>query len=226
MTNELQTVPQSSPQSAGPQANGHYTYTNIKDAPILHRQIATFLASLYAAGIHFVDHQVAEKVGCNPTTVARVRNHPPIDQHIQTCLKMQVFADLDLSTRRRQLAEGAMDVMEKIMLDTEASPTVRVKAAQDFLDREPTGNFAKTTKSERIEEVRIYDTAALAKLAKDGMNLGLVGRGEALPVNATIQDAREAVDAEQVNEQADRHTEIWKQRFSNRADELKDEDDQ
>ena len=78
---------------------------------------------------------IAAELGCAYTTVISVKNSPVVQEQIRLLQGAQDATVIDVTERIRNLAPKAVEVLESIMNDEDASANIRSKNALAILDR-------------------------------------------------------------------------------------------
>ena len=172
----------------------HLKYSSLDDAPPQHREIAR----LHTFGATYSD--IGLLVGLSARQVAKVCAHPPIIQEmhaIQIRKETAIVTQLDEFSKLMPNAIGALEGV--LAPKSTASNKDRLKAAEMVFDREATGRFIKTTRTEHAE-VHIVDSREIEEIKQLSHSLG---RPTAIEVDfeeLTVNSNEEIIDWTEVIE--------------------------
>src|SRR5271170_4085798 len=127
-------------------------------------------ARLMRCALRGLDAKMAARVvGCSHATARQVYADPAFRRRVRQGLEgvlegadaAYVAKQLTLHEQIEHKAQTAFDILTKIMEDDRAQPALRVKVAQDLLDRNPETQSGHTVTA-REEFVEALDAARLA----------------------------------------------------------------
>lgn len=128
---------------------------------------------LYALG--YAIKEIAERLSCTPATVSNVVNSNLGRLHTEILRKGIDEAAMEAAKRVRALAPAALSVIEEILEDETVPSAVRLRAAQDALDRAGFGAVKKmdvhtTSLSLTPDDLAAIKAQAMSRAAQNGMN--------------------------------------------------------
>lgn len=128
---------------------------------------------LHALG--YSQKEIAERLGCTPATVGNVVNSSLGQLHTGIIRKGIDEASMEAAKRVRALAPAALDVIEDILASSDVPSAVRLRAAQDALDRAGFGAVRKmdvhtTSLSLTSDDLAAIKADALSRAMKNGLN--------------------------------------------------------
>lgn len=95
---------------------------------------------------HFVGQksvEIAEALGLSPVTVSYTINNPLAVEILEQMQSGALASVQNVQERLKALAVDAVDVLEEMVTEPSAPPALRVRAAQDVLDRAGHGAVKK-----------------------------------------------------------------------------------
>lgn len=118
--------------------------------------------------------EIAKTLNITPATVSNCLNSPIVKQRTAVLRAARDASSLDVAKRIQELLPEALEVMEDILTNENASASVRANIAQDLLDR---GGFAPP----KVVETRNY-TAFLTgedieRIKQRALETGRIGGG-------------------------------------------------
>lgn len=125
---------------------------------------------------------IAAQVGCTPATVSTVLNSR-LGKTQATMFKECADADaIQVAKRIRELAPRAVALMNEIMEDDSVSSAVRLRAAQDMLDRAgfaPTKQVAVNSTQVHIsgQDLELLKETALSRARQNGILIDVTPEG-------------------------------------------------
>lgn len=101
----------------------------LKKVNQMHREIIRFIVLGYR------DKEIAEALGCTTVTVKNVKESELAQRYIREMQGERDSNAVDLSTTIKNIAPLALEISTGIMMDDDASESVRANIAADILDR-------------------------------------------------------------------------------------------
>lgn len=129
---------------------------------------------LYALG--YTIKEIAERIGCTQATVSNIVNSELGRTHTEVFRRGIDNAALDSAIRLRAMAPAALDVIEGIIQDENAPAALRLRAAQDTLDRAGYGavkrmDIRATSVSLTADDLEEIKNNAIHRAAKNGIDI-------------------------------------------------------
>jgi hypothetical protein len=132
------------------------------------------------------DKDIAESVGCTSATVKYTRESPVVKRKLEIMMGARDSSVLEVRKRIQNLAPLALHKLEEILADDKASESVRMKVAQDLLDRAGYDAVTKTMDLTKFGEDRINEIKKRAR--RNGL---VVNESQEVEEAEVIQDAEE-----------------------------------
>lgn len=133
------------------------SYYNLKKMNQLHHEIVRRIV------LGQKDHEIATGLGCTKATVKYTRESPVVREKLEIMMGARDASVLEIRDRIRRLSPLALAELEKILIDDNESSSVRMKIAQDLLDRAGFDPIKKTLDVGRFSEDKINEIKERAK---------------------------------------------------------------
>lgn len=139
------------------------SYYNLQKMNQLHHEIVRRIV------VGQKDSEIAAALGCTTATVKYTRESPVVKQKLEIMMGARDASAVEIRKRIQNLAPLALHRLEEIMEDDTASESVRMKIAQDLLDRAGYDPVKKTMDVGKYNEERINEIKQRAR--QNGMTL-------------------------------------------------------
>lgn len=129
---------------------------------------------LRLAMLGYSNVQIAEMLHCTPATVSTVRNSS-LGRQQSAVLKLRAdHSAIESAKRLRDLASGAIETINNLMLDEDVPANVRLGAARDILDRAGYAapkqvNVSSTSVTLSGEDLESLKMVALQRARENGL---------------------------------------------------------
>lgn len=145
----------------------------------------------------FSNKEIADKLGCTPATVSNTLNSGLGREH-SAILRAEADASaLETAKRIREISPKAIELIERLITDDEAPANVRLRAAQDALDRAGFAPVKNVNVSSMNVTLSGSDLDALKETALQRARMnGIVVDVDSPSLPPTLPCSEEAADAE------------------------------